>query len=107
MLALASVPGCEGEIAPFLAERIEVINDGRTVTGASHSHHITSVQITSGFAHTVDLAPGESRVFEVVFPGDYSVKVTYDDGTNEGGQQPADPVHVSQAEKVRVWFQHQ
>jgi hypothetical protein len=111
LLLLAAVAGCESQTNPERAEWLEIFNDAFTVDGEPNTHHITSVQIRRTdvgglLPHDVDIAPGQSHVFSVLWPGEHEITVRYDDGNAPRRQDPEDPfwIHNASTREVRVWY---
>jgi len=98
LVPLALLPGCEKAIAPYQAEFLEIYNHHETADGEENTHHIRVVTIGVVFHESVDIPPGESQVFDILWPGHYRVDVEFEDGTWGSWQDPPNPVDINDAE---------
>jgi len=109
-LLLAAVLGCESNTNPESAEYIEIVNEAMTAGGLPNPHHIVDLQIRrtdiGGLPRQVDIAPGESQVFAVLWPGEHEISARYDDGHAATTQEPEDPFWVGNGSTVvvRLWY---
>jgi len=111
MSLLILVVGCEAASSPETAEYIEIFNQPNTFAGEVNLHSITYVRIIyedlgSWFPHTLEIKPGESHVFSVMWPGDYRLRIRYDDEHEEVVTDPEMPFYVRNANttQVYVWY---
>jgi hypothetical protein len=110
-LFLALICGCESHTDPENAEWIEIFNEALTAGGQANTHHITWVQIGrvgvgNSLPHFVDILPGESKVFSILWPGEHQISVRYDDGNAPSVQDPPDPfwVHNASTTAIQLWY---
>lgn len=110
-LLLLTVLGCESHTNPASAEYIEIVNEAMTAGGETNTHAIAEVQIRRTdvgglLPHFVDIAPGESQVFSVLWPGEHEITVHYDDGHVATIQQPEDPFWINSGSTVviHLWY---
>jgi hypothetical protein len=100
--------GCENAEIKLPGERIEIHNHPNDVYGGATTQHIVYVSIGGGLhGGTTDIAPGESETFDVFWPTDYTVTVTYEDGSDEGWQDPPDQVDVPNNTTVTVTVKYE
>ena len=67
---------------------------------------IVNESVGSGWPHTREIRPGESLRFSVLWPGDYSLRIRYEDENESVVTEPEMPFYVYNADtrQVYVWY---
>jgi hypothetical protein len=106
-----ALTACEAASDPERAEYIEIFNQPLTETGEPNRLDIVYVRIVhenvgSGWPHTRVIRPGESLRFSVLWPGDYSLRIRYEDEHESVVTEPEMPFYVYNADtrQVYVWY---